>query len=68
MKCFWTTWVEGTNGGYGRPHSTFEDARAEAERLALCNPRKEVRVLQCLGVVICKDTTWEEAEIKGDAS
>jgi hypothetical protein len=65
MKTFWTTWVEGTNGGYGRPQPTFEEAKQEAERLAQMpsNIGKPVRVLQCLGIVIVKNTVWEACEV-----
>jgi len=63
MKVFWVTWVEGTNGGYGRPQPTFGEAQKEAERLAQMpyNIGKPVRVLQCLGTVTCKNTIWEVA-------
>lgn len=64
MKTFWTTWVEGTNGGYGRQQLTFDEAQKEAERLAQMpgNVGKPVRVMQCLGTVTCKNTVWETAE------
>ena len=65
MKTFWTTWVEGSNGGYGRPQSNFGEAKIEAERLAQLpgNIGKPVRVLQCLGTVTCKNTVWEPTEV-----
>ncbi len=64
MKIFWTTWAEGTNGGYGRQQPSFEEARKEAERLSRLpnNIGKPVRVLQCLGTGTGKDTTWEPTE------
>ncbi len=64
MKTFWVTWVEGTNGGYGRPQPRFDEAQKEAERLAQLpgNIGKAVRVLQCLGTVTCKNTIWEPCE------
>ena len=64
MKTFYTNWVEGTNGGYGREIATFDEAQKEAERLAQQpnNVGKPVRVLQCLGTVTCKNTVWEQAE------
>lgn len=63
IATFYTTWVEGTNGGYGREIYSFEKAKAEAERLAQLpeNIGKNVRVMQCLGIVYCKNTVWEEA-------
>ena len=66
MDTFFTTWVEGTNGGYGRAIPTFEEAKAEAERLAQLpgNVGKPVRVLQCLGTATCKNTVWEQAELR----
>ncbi len=50
MRTFWTTWVEETNGWYGRPLASFDEAKTEAERLAqlLGNIGKPVGVLQCL--------------------
>ena len=61
MQTFWTTWVEGTNGGYGRQQPTLEGAKIEAERLAQLpgNIGKYVRVLKCIGTVTCKNTVWE---------
>jgi hypothetical protein len=63
MKTFYVNWVEGTNGGYGRPYPTFHEAKQEAERLAQLpfNNAKPVRVLQCLGTVTCTNTIWEPA-------
>lgn len=64
MKTFWTTWVEGTNGGYGRPQPTFDEAKKEAERLAQLsgNVGKPVRIMQLLGTVTCKNTIYEPCE------
>jgi hypothetical protein len=66
MQTFWVTWVDGTSGGYGSPHPTFDEAQKEAERLAQMpnNVGKPVRVLQYLGTVTCKNTIWEPAEIE----
>ena len=67
MKTFYTTWVEGTSGGYGYPHETFEKAKEEAERLASLpgNTGKRVRVLQCLGFAVVKNTYYEPCETEG---
>lgn len=64
MKTFWVTWVESSYGGYGRPQPSFDEAKKEAERLAVMpsNNGKPVRVLQCLGTVTCKNTVWEPTE------
>lgn len=64
MKTFWTTWVEETNGGYGYQHPTFDAAQKEAERLAVSpqNLGKKVRILQCLGTVVVKNTVYEPCE------
>ncbi len=66
MKTFWTTWVEGTDGGYGRPQSSFDEAKAEAERLAQLphNIGKHVRIMQCLGTVVVKNTVFEPCEVE----
>ena len=64
MKVFWTTWVDGTTGGYGYKHPTLDEAKKEAERLSQLpgNIGKPVRVLQWLGSITCKNTVWESAE------
>ena len=63
MKTFYTNWVEDTNGGYGKPQPTFEEAQKEAEKLARINPGKKVRILQCIGFVTLKDTAYEPCEV-----
>lgn len=64
MKKFWTTWVENSSGGYGRPQPTFKEATREAERIAQLpgNIGKPVRVMECLGTVTCANTIWEPAD------
>ncbi|MCK9369938.1 hypothetical protein M0R04_08545 [Candidatus Dojkabacteria bacterium] len=51
MNKFWTTWVEGSMGGYGHQHLTRELANQEAERIALqpANQGKKVYVLELVG-------------------
>ncbi len=64
MKTFWTCWVEGTNGGYGRQHPSFVAAAEESDRLAQLpgNVGKPVYVLQCLGATVAKRTQWDVAK------
>ncbi len=64
MKKFWTCWVDGTTGGYGYRHSTFEDAQHEAKRLAVLqgNDGKAVYVLEYVGRAISERVKWETPE------
>ena len=64
MKQFYCTWVEGTNGGYGYKHTTQEEAKAEAKRLAHLpsNDGKQVYVLCCLGFAKINRVIWENTE------
>ena len=47
---FWNCWVDGTSGGYHYKHTTFEDAKAEAERLARMpsNMGHKVYLMECI--------------------
>lgn len=51
MEKFWTCLVEGTTGGYGHKHDTFDSAKQEAERLAKMpsNCNRKVYVLGVIG-------------------
>uniref|UniRef100_A0A6M3JYG5 Uncharacterized protein n=1 Tax=viral metagenome TaxID=1070528 RepID=A0A6M3JYG5_9ZZZZ len=51
MGKFWNCLVEGTYGGYHYRHSSFEQAKTEAERLARLgsNRGKKVYVLEVIG-------------------
>lgn len=64
MKQFYTCWVDGSNGGYGYKHTSFEAAKQEAERLANLPPNdgKLVFVLCCLGFAKVNKVLWENTE------
>lgn len=65
MKAFWTTWVEGSDGGYGYRHASFESAQKEAERIAI-KPDvvgKQVFVMAAIGAATAKQTEWEAVDI-----
>ncbi len=63
MKKFWTCWVEGTTGGYGRQQPSLDEAKRESERLVQLpgNTGKRVYVLECLGATSVTRTNWELA-------
>lgn len=62
MNPFWMCWVEGTRSPSFK-HSSLDEARLEAERLARQEPGKQVYVLVALEFCQVSNLRWQRLDV-----